>query len=372
MTTSSICINAQTQLKNTSLVFDTYIVFGTNLGRITLRWNDPKSNPLTQLFCWMQKELGIDAATDYSNFDSIISAMGSTLYLRDISITATHHEDSWHFSSFDIAFELALKWGVKDPDANPTTRVPVLIKFSYIKNGNSPSINFSGGLWPRVSATALVISRLNPDASVIPLLTPNVLQPQYDISLFSLDGIDASQKSSLPAILPTTINALNLSLSFTASTKTTSVTFSGKMVKDSSLAVAAAKKHWLTLEKVFLRASYTNKLSALSFDFSAEILLSPRQDAYLTYVAILDILVSYDSLNRAWTIAGSVMDIKIGCLFSLFPESDTDALMNLMQDIRLPKVDILFSHDSSNMSFTAEGTILLGEVQLDLDFKCGR
>ncbi len=145
------------------------------------------------------------------------------------------------------------------------------------------------------------------------------------------------------------------------------------MVKDDSsarAAAAAAAKHWLVLENVFLRASYTNSLGALSFDFSAEILLNPPQDLDLTYVAILDSLVGYDSTGKAWTIGGSVTDINVACLYSLFPESDNDAVMNLMQDIVLQELDIQFSHDSSSMSFSAGGIILLREVQLELTFHC--
>ena len=320
----------------------------------------------------MQKELGIDAATDYFNFDSVISAIGSSLSLRDISITAIHHDNNWHFSSFEIIFEMDLKWGVKDPSANPDSRVPLQIAFSYIQNGSSPSIKFSGGLWPTISTTALALTRLNPDAPMIPLLTPIVSNPQFYISLFSLDGLDENQKSSLPAMLPTNITALNLSLGYTSSTKTSTVAFTGQMVKDIVSTLTTATQHWLVLDKVFLRASYTNNLGALSFDFSAEILLNPRQDFDLTYVAILDMLVSYDSTNKAWTIGGTVTNVNAACLYSLFPESDNDAVMNLMQAIVLSELDIQFSHDSSSMSFSAGGTILLGEVQLDLTFNCGR
>lgn len=375
VSTGSICIHANTQLKNTSLVFDTYILFGMDLARITLRWNDLKSNPLDQLFGWMQKELGIDAATDYSNFDNIISAIGSSLSMRDVSITAIHHENGWHFSSFDIVFEMDLKWGVKDPSDNPDSRVPLRIAFSYIQNGGSPSIIFSGGLWPTISATALTLTKLNPDAPMIPLLTQIVSNPQFYISLFSLNGLDGDQKSSLPAMLPTIITALNLSLGYASSTKTSTVAFTGQMVNDKSSVSTTATKHWLVLDKVFLRASYTNRtnsLGALSFDFSAEILLNPRQDFDPTYVAILNMLVSYDSINKAWTIGGSLADVNVACLYSLFPESDNDAVMNLMQEIVLSELDVQFSHDSSSMSFSAGGIILLGEVRLELTFNCGR
>ena len=278
------------------------------------------------------------------------------LHLREISITATH-DDTWHFYSFSITFELDLKWGVETEDQ----RVPILLKFTYLARKN-PYIDFSGRLW---QADTDLLRNLNPTCAPVPALTPITPQPQYYISLLDMDGIDPTQKSSLQAmgrILPTTITSLQLSCN------TNSVSFSGMMVVDPKApSLPDQPAPWLVLEKVFISAVYTNNYGSLAFTFQAEILLNPRE-AVPPYCSIITTEIDYDSSVSGWTVIGTVSNLNVGALYSLFPDSDNDAVMNLMEHITIQALEITFHHDKQSMQFSMSADILLGEIELDLDF----
>lgn len=107
-------------------------------------------------------------------------------------------------------------------------------------------------------------------------------------------------------------------------------------------------------------------LDSLNFESAADYLLGPR--VYGTpYSPVLTVEVAYDSLV-GWTFSGGVDNLNVGCLYPLFPETQIDAIMNVMEGITVSTLQVDFNHSSESTSFSAQGVIQLGGVELDLVF----
>lgn len=85
------------------------------------------------------------------------------------------------------------------------------------------------------------------------------------------------------------------------------------------------------------------------------------------YSAGLEVSIVFD--NGSWTFEGLVTELNVGCLYSLFPSTDSDAIMNIMEEITILEFDITYNYDGpTNSSITAEGTLQLGPVTLEIDY----
>ena len=363
----SFCIHATTRLTDVNAKWDAYIGYDTDKARIMLRFNDTTGDPVSLLLGWMATQLGMSAQASWDSLSNARTSLNSSFSFREVAITAIHDTQGWHFESFSMVFELDLTWGINNPASNPEMRVPLQFSLLFKQNGNSPSIIFSGGLWPAISPTQAIIERLNPGAALYPILLPVRQNPKYRISLNSLSG--TGKASSLPPWFPTDITGLNLTLAYDAGSKTSLISFKGTM----SAPVEAPRNALWSLDWVSISASYSTTsatLGELKFSFDATMNLRPRDYSLFNPVVPINLSVDYQSgpNGSSWSIAGGAADLNGGFLYSLFPGTEKDAVMDILQDITITGLLIEFFHDTNKTSFESTGSILLGDVELDLTF----
>ena len=125
----------------------------------------------------------------------------------------------------------------------------------------------------------------------------------------------------------------------------------------------------LVFESVTIKATCSSKFDSLIFEFAAEFLLSP-QDYGTPHSAVLTVDVVYDSLI-GWTFSGGVDNLNVACLYPLFPETQSDAIMNVLEGITVSTLQVDFNHCSESTSFSAQRVIQLGGVELELIFNRG-
>ena len=360
VSSNDICLNASVKMSENGTPWDAYVSIGdTSLGFI-MRWN-ADGDPLSELWTWIADSFKLNTMQEsYKSFSSIGAG---TIALREVSFIADNSTGSWKFQSVSIQFQWNLPWGIVIPNA----LVPVSLRFTYTVGDPSPYIDFRGNLWPELTGPQLkddllMLMKMNSNAPLPPLLTPSNIatQPyQYYISLSGL--LDKAQKDSLPSIIPTKI----INLSFDISTD--SISFAGNVIVDPSAQPDPDNKPWLVLNTITINAMYQWNSKALTFGFAAEMLLQPRMPPP-TYVTTLDVEIDYDSTNSAWTFMGSLYQLNVGCLYSLFPIADRDQVMDLMEDIMISNFNIIYHHETNYTSFASNAVILLGDVELDLTF----
>lgn len=243
------------------------------------------------------------------------------------------------------------------------SKVPIRLKFTY-RNGGTPFLAFEGGLWQstpidflKLMPTSLPYAPLNPEPS-------GGAKIQDFISLWSL--LDDTQKAAFPKeVLPTAVTALDLSIN------TDNVSFSGTMTvdPDGPQPTPGAPAPWLVFESVTIKATCSSSFKSPIFEFAADFLLNPR-DYPTPYNAVLTVDVIYDAV-AGWTFSGGVDNLNVACLYPLFPDSQSDVVMNVMEGITVSTLQVVFNHSSGSTSFSAQGVIQLGEVELDLAFNRG-
>ncbi|KAG8525205.1 uncharacterized protein KY384_008849 [Bacidia gigantensis] len=363
---SDFCVHAKTVLDKVDADWDAYIGYGTESARIMLRFPDQGKDPVALLWPWMLAKLGLDAEGSWDSFNNARTALNSSFSFREVAITAIHDTSGWSFQSFSMVFELDLTWGIDTSTASADTRVPLRFSFLYKKNGTSPTIIFSGGLWPAVSVAKVVVDRLNPNADLYPLLMPIKKDPQYRISIKKLGG--TSGQLTLPDWFPTDITNLNLALEYDGATNTSSISFRGTM------SAPASTPHGLwSLDSVAIKASYsttTAQTGTLNFSFDAKMLLRPRDYDIFTPIAtiLVDVQYGHTSNGSTWLIRGGATDLNVGNLYSLFAGPESDTVMDILQDIYIAGLVIEFFHSPTVTRLESTGEILIGDIELDLTF----
>ena len=355
--TGSVSIQATASLNgNPSSSWSTYITLGSNTANLILRWTSASNSPIDDLFQWLGSADGpnLPVQNAYASFKGLLDKL--EFHLREFSITADYDASGWHFSACAVVFELDLAWGVP---ANSDARVPVRLSLAYLASaGSVPFVKFDGEIWQSMVDTDL--ERLIPGALPYPLLTPDTLHPQDYISLLDMDGIADDVKTNFPrTVVPTYVTALSLTLQ---SGVNGGISFNGIMQSAEPLQTSS----WLQFDRVSVDASYNSELSSVTFGFSAEINLTPRTELEVG-MAVLSIDVEYDS-NAGWTIEGTVRDLNIGCLYSLFPDADNEAVMNVMENITVSYLGITYDYGQNDFAFAIEGFIELGDIELELLF----
>ena len=352
----SISIQADAVLNgNPSSIWSTFINLSDNAIGLRFRWTSVGSGPLADLFAWLAysgPQISIQSA--YENFKSVLDNLD--FRLREFSIIAEHDSSGWHFSSCAVVFELDLAWGVSDPD---TMRVPVRLSLSC-NAGSVPFIGFNGRIWQTTIDNDL--ERLIPGSLPYPTLSPNstlAMVPYF--SLLGMKGVPSYVQNNFPStVIPTNITALELTVN------NDGISFNGLMTPGGD----APPDSWLSFDSVSISASYTQAFTQLECSFSAQISLYPRTDAPAN-MAVLEVDIGYDSAS-GWVFEGIGRDLNLGCLYSLFPNAESNAVMNVLEDITISYFNITYKYRGVANSFTAEGIIQLGDtITLDLEFNSG-
>ena len=351
-TTSFIGTGASATLG--ALACDTYFELTPDTASLIIRFAGG-ADQMTDLLAWMafggNDGPGIDVQSTWESFSSMHSKF--TFSLRELYISANYDSvnEKWSFYTFRVTFEIDLGWG-----AAPGYTIPVKVTFTY-RGGNNSSFEFNGRLWDFVDGNML---RLMPDSKPYPLMMPSSLptNTQYYFSIYSL--LSPAQKAAFPTnAAPTAVTGLSLTIG------TENIAFFGGLQQDTTLP-APANPSWISLDSVFINATYD--FTTITFELFATILLYPRMDPP-PYVAKLDVDISYD--GTVWNFFGEVVDLNCACLASLFPNTDSDAIMNVLEQITILdfQVDLATAPTASeSKSFTAWGIMQLGDVVLTLSF----
>ena len=367
-----VCIRTSIQFNKNASAWDSFLNIGENTIDIILRWGSGDS-PLDDFLGWIEAQINSKGVFD--NHKNILANAGSksSLQLRQASISASYDSSAgkYTFTSFSMDFEVDLEWGVP-ADAPPGTQIPIGLSFSWTasSNGQPPLISFIGQLWPTLGGDAVTSNLINPYSQPFTLLLPVAPKARSSFSLLALPHIDSDSLSKVPVGIPTEVSSLYLDLS------TQSIQFTGTLSAQSPPNSNPGNVPPLTLNEISLSATYTYSAATPSLDvsFFAIVYLNPRQlppaSVAPTFPAT-KLVAEIDYANGAWTLLGKASSMSMACLYSLFPVSHNDALMDVMEDILVPNFQIEYDFDSGvGKTFEATGVILLGDVELDLDIKC--
>ena len=356
----TLCLQASLVIASQTLAWDAFIGFTDNGITMTLQWNHD-DDPLASLWLWLKTKMGLDAEASYTAFDDSRKKLHPStdthpLILRQVMLSLDHSSGSWAVSEFSITFKLAVSWGV----VTDTSRVPFELIFTYkpsretVSGKKVPYLAFEADLWLPRTSRAIAIEKYNPHTTLIPPLEPVQADPQYWISLPRL-FTTKSGPSNVPDWLPTALTQFNFRLS------TVDIALSG------TLAVApdaTPSNHWLKFDRIELAATYSLSSSSLTASFKAYMSLTTRYPKLSSAIMYVD--VEYSS--SAWSVHGEVSNLTGACLYKLFPESENDAIMDLLEDININLLAVTFYHSSGKMNFDAEGCVIIGDLELNLTF----
>ena len=354
-TESDVCIRSKTTVtssdpKLSSINWDTYIDLSPTEVDLILRFSSSGTDVVGALMTWLGEDvLKINMGNAWSQFSNTLTNLD--IHLRELFLSAKMVGNSWAFDQFRMTFELDLKWGTKTPDY----RVPTELKFIYVK-GASPYIAFQGDIWGQTTDDTY---KLLPSSVPYPILSPDTTFSQQ--SYFSLlSMLSSAQQDAFPKqVIPSAVTSLSVKIS------TTDLSFSGTMQIDPDSAINPSS--WLVLDQIKVYASRSNVDGSVAFEFYASLTLYPR-DVSPTIKALIEFDIQYDT-STGWTFAGSATNLNVGALYSLFPGPESDAVMNVLEDITITTFDIVFHADNDNgTAFDASGVLMLGNVELDLTF----
>ncbi|KAL8802317.1 MAG: hypothetical protein Q9182_003895 [Xanthomendoza sp. 2 TL-2023] len=365
----SLCLQSKVSLGDSAkMTCQCWIGVGNGSLSLTLQWAKLQSPSINDFLTWVAESAGISYGTAWSDFENICGDILGSLHLREASLVASKADDSWNFAAdFSITFEVDLGSGWGLDDAEP---VPIMLTFEYKSSDTSGDassyIGFRGNMWTQITDDIVAADRLSPDAPLVPRLTPLPDAPQYAIDLLSLGGVDKASLAPLARLFPTLITALSFEIS------NQDVAFSGTMIADPDVGFSRpdGTAPFLAFDEVKISASYTYPSASsgkhLEFRFDALIVLNPRGPDP-AYSAGLEVSIDYD--NGSWTFEGMVTDLNVGCLYSLFPPQENDAIMNVMEEIAINELSINYAYSGATTStITAEGTLTLGPVSLQIDY----
>lgn len=354
--TGNICYRATVSFGSSSNVADSqvWLNFSDTSLDLAFQWDEDNVPNVGDFLKWIASNAGF---SDQGKWDSFATVTGNILpKLRQVTMSLNYDATGQGSFNFDTAFSLTLESDLDFGIDSPTARVPARLVFTYRSGGDtSSSVSFRGDIWPYVSPQMLEYDQLNANALFASRMVPNTADPQYYFSLAALT--DDTMRGSLPSFIPTRITALSFEID------NESVGISGTMVDDPSSPSTPSTTPWLQLERIDLSLTYTFGKS-VDFSFDAELWLQPRGN--VLQKAILDVAISYDT--GQWSIEASLSQVYMSCLYSLFPDSDNDAIMNVMQDIYINSIVLEYTKAGSDYTFEADGMLIIGDVFLDLSF----
>ena len=337
---------------------------------------------LMNIVNWAGKVCGVQGfftggtgSTDGTNFWNWLKQLTSDLFIREFLIKADHSSGSWLYTQISLTFEVDLTFGTKTSGA----KIPMLLKFSRLATSTTSLIQFKGSLWTEVLPQAIHFDHLNPESQMTPYQWPLAATPQYYIYLPNL-FTDEAQSNSFPAGFPMYVTMFNIELS------SIQFSFSGAMCSQAGPAATEPTTAPINLTDITILGTYVfkqgNVPAACNAHLHASFQLVPRE----TDPQMDDARVSLDVIYNSgrWVLAGRTQGLNLGALYAMFPESDSDAVMNALEQIWISDFNIVYKYypatavDSQNKSkagtgsdFTVSATILLGPVELDLTFAYG-
>jgi hypothetical protein len=166
---------------------------------------------------------------------------------------------------------------------------------------------------------------------------------------------------NLPQELDLKIYQVNVSLS------SEQFAFTGIMISDPT---KTAKAEHFSLDRVEIQASYTfAQGTTTKAIYAVGLLTSIRlKSQNIDEDAILSILCIYN--EPLWNLHGSIQDLKMSALVSLFPGTDGTTVMDIMDHFEFLNLELDYNYDSSGKGsqFSALGSLLLDVFQLDFSF----
>ena len=363
--------------------WDAYLTIANASLELRIRWNNEAASPLKTFLDWITARMSLSAGF-FDPYEKMlesstkIRADGRSIFgLRDATIAAIHEGSvGWSFKSFAITFELDITFGLRRDTA--ADHIPLMLTFSYTVTSSKPVITFKGQLWPLITPKMLESSRLDPKSPLVPPLLPISLdKSQLFISLPDLLQSDLSSPSNAyPSSIPKEITtaAVTLSTEYIALKCTLANADTVDGDSNSKTVVPHLRLDQLTAYAKYRFASTSPpKPAKLDLSFSATVIMNPRfADPPLGPAFLLaGIDYSNSGNNSVWRLFGSMTDVNMATLYSLFPERDNQAVMNALENIIISRLDLQYDYDPKGLGshFSAGGLINLGPVQLSLDFQ---
>ena len=328
---------------------------------LTLQWGPDQSPTVEDLLSWIVKETGIEF--DFTDHKTTMEKFFTGIQLREVTIGLSKSAGKWNLTprfSFTVEADLGSSFGTKD------LTTPLYLTFEY----TSTYTGFKGGIWNSSVATNAVLDKFNDGAPFAPRLLPNAKNCQYSIDLGSYfrGSGNASTLTHMPSVIPSVLSAFSFEIS------TDQIAFSGSLSQPPIVNYAEDQTSdtpppplsslpFLVFDDISLSAAMKND-GTVDFSFDALISLQAREP--LDICAHLEIDIEY-STSSGWTIGGMIDSLNVACLYSLFPSSDADAVMNVMQDLVIQNLEIDYNYvDANNTTLSASGTLKLGPISLDL------
>lgn len=128
----------------------------------------------------------------------------------------------------------------------------------------------------------------------------------------------------------------------------------------------------VTLGKIGLGAQYTfkkgNQESAFTLEFDMQASMNPAPTSAYKQSALLTGSVKYDT--GSWTLSASVHDLFAATLYSFFDKESQDGVIGFLESIEIKYLSLEYSYQKEGLGseFTFIGDILLGELELTLNF----
>ena len=224
----------------------------------------------------------------------------------------------------------------------------------------------------------LEVSNLDSKSPLVPPLLPLSLdKSQLFISLPDLLQSDlASPSDACPRSIPKDITTATITLSTDhialICTLANADTDDGD--SDSKSVVSHLRLDQLTTYAKYQFASTSPSKSAkLDLSFGVTVIMSPRFSDPPLGSAFLLAGIGYSTSGNSSVrrLYGSMSDVNMATMYSLFLKGDNEAVMNALENITINNFDVEYDYDPKWLGshFTAEGLISLGPVQLSLDFQ---
>ena len=304
------------------------------------------------------------------------SGLGDILQMRQASLGWTYivpdgeSKGTWTATSFTIEFQIDVPWGLHDSGAQA---VPLLLYFSYERGTDdaAPNTYFLGRIWPYMTVQALLQESLSPLAQPFQIQMPLVKDAdgtyyQYYFYLGKLPGIDSNKVSSLPESFPNSL--MNASLEIFND----SVSIAADLGSSNPTTITVPM---VQLVDISIKAAIDFSNNTADFSIAAFVNLNPRPTGDYAMNSIR-LACSFEYAknqagNYTWTLYGSAEYFNLAAIYTLFSSSDNDRAMDLLQEIYVPDFQLTYTYGSNGVgsNFQADGTILLGPIELDLDFQ---
>ncbi|KAK5265621.1 hypothetical protein LTR99_008758 [Exophiala xenobiotica] len=358
---SDMIIAATFGSASSSHTFDGYLAFEAETINLTLQWTN-KHDPTTlgDILKWLNGLLN-DCLPEVSipaDLMSKIQSWLSAVYIREICFSITT-SGGLSVRGFSIAFEIPMSVGGSTDGV-----AAFMMSFSY------PGNDFVGML-----RTAMVLDDFDDfTRTLLPyhedyLTLAPLSSPLVDgIPLTSL--IPGHPLSALPRGIPDTLDSVSLEVNSTFAMF--QATISCDMPKQGTPPPIGV------IDEVAVQARYDFAAGMPSVSLYADVTLSPRPASGASSSAIPSAIleVQFDWQKGAgWTLTGQVQDLTLALLYSYVEPDCGSAMMDLLEMIEAKYLQCTYTYvpdggntQSNATSFTFTGIILLGELELELDY----